>query len=147
MASPRPGAAAASQVHFNANGTLFGGGTFNTPLNVANFRYDPLGLDGAAANQNYFPDFYSYNFDIINLLVLPLERKSAFLALITISSSRSSSSSRRASPNMTPRTALAPTPVGVRIYNPANVPNRPLRPRLWSRRAEPPRSSPACWFR
>ncbi len=28
------------------------------------------------STRNLFPDFYSYNFDQVNLLVLPLERKS-----------------------------------------------------------------------
>ena len=112
-----------SLVHFNANGTLFGGGTFNTPLNVANFRYDPLGLDGAAANQNYFPDFYSYNFDIINLLVLPLERKSAFLRAHYDIIEPVQLFIQAGFTEYDASTALAPTPVGVRIYNPANVPN------------------------
>jgi outer membrane receptor protein involved in Fe transport len=62
---------------FNSDGSLFGVGTFNNPRDVANFRY---ALNSPAApNLNFFPDFYTYNFDIVNILVLPLERKSAFL--------------------------------------------------------------------
>ena len=62
---------------FNSDATLFGVGIFNSPVQVSNFRY---AIDSAAnPNLNFFPDFYSYNFDIVNLLVLPLERKSAFL--------------------------------------------------------------------
>src|SRR5690606_11456062 len=64
-------------VAFNADGTLFGTGIFNSPADVTNFRYGADSLT-AAPNQNYFPDFYSYNFDLVNVLVLPLERKSAF---------------------------------------------------------------------
>ena len=62
---------------FNSDGSLFGVGTFNNPRDVTNYRYGP----GSAANENlnFFPDFYTYNFDIVNILVLPLERKSAFL--------------------------------------------------------------------
>jgi len=69
----------ASNIGFNANGTLFGVGVFNTPEDVQHYLYDPNGLDAAAANQNFFPDFYSYNFDLTNLLVLPLKRRSVFV--------------------------------------------------------------------
>ncbi|MDK2766300.1 MAG: TonB-dependent receptor plug domain-containing protein [Sphingomonas sp.] len=65
-----------NQLAFNSDGTLFGVGTFNNPRDVVNFRY---ALNSPAnPNLNYFPDFYSYNFDIVNILVLPLERYSAF---------------------------------------------------------------------
>ena len=57
---------------FNTDGTLFGVGVFNNPLDVQNFRY-PIDL---SVNQPLFPDLYSYNFDEVNLLVLPLKRKS-----------------------------------------------------------------------
>lgn len=68
-----------SRIGFNTNGTLFGVGVFNTPEDVQHYLYDPNGLDPAAANQNFFPDFYSYNFDLTNLLVLPLKRRSVFV--------------------------------------------------------------------
>jgi outer membrane receptor protein involved in Fe transport len=55
---------------FNLDGTLFSAGVFNNPSDVENFRYD---VDGNV-NQNLFPDAYSYNFDFVNLLTLPLER-------------------------------------------------------------------------
>jgi outer membrane receptor protein involved in Fe transport len=55
---------------FNLDGTLFSAGVFNNPSDVENFRYD---VDGNV-NQNIFPDAYSYNFDFVNLLTLPLER-------------------------------------------------------------------------
>ena len=57
---------------FNLDGTLFSAGTFNSPDDVENFRYP---VDGNV-NQNIFPDAYSYNFDFVNLLTLPLERDS-----------------------------------------------------------------------
>lgn len=66
--------AAASNIGFNADGTLFGTGRFNAPEDVTNLRITP----GVNPNLNFLPDFYSYNFDIINLLVLPLERDSVF---------------------------------------------------------------------
>lgn len=107
-----------SQLHFNSDGSLFGAGTFNTALNVSNYRYDKFGADAAGANQNFFPDFYSYNFDAINLLVLPFERKSAFLKGnyklndsfdVFVQGGYTETSSA---------TALAPTPIGTRIYTP-----------------------------
>ncbi|MFD0847737.1 TonB-dependent receptor domain-containing protein [Sphingosinicella xenopeptidilytica] len=107
-----------SQMHFNSDGTLFGGGTFNNPLDVSNYRY---GVGGAAAaNENFFPDFYSYNFDAINLLVLPLERKSAFMRGHYEISPSFEFFTQAGYTEYKSATALAPTPVGVRIYNPAN---------------------------
>lgn len=107
-----------SNIGFNADGTLFGVGVFNTPQDVINYRYDPLGTDAAAANQNFFPDFYSYNFDQTNLLVLPLKRKSAFArahyeidphAEIFVQGGYTDYSSQQ---------ALAATPVGTPVENP-----------------------------
>lgn len=103
---------------FNSDGSLFGRGTFNSPRDVANFRYD---LDSPAnPNLNFFPDFYSYNFDIVNLLVLPLERKSAFgtanyefdpaIEVFVQGGWTKYSSS----------TALAPTPVSTGIVDPTS---------------------------
>ena len=62
----------ASLIGFNADGSLFSRGTFNSPLDVQNWRY-PVDL---AVNTNLFPDVYSYNFDSVNILTLPLERRS-----------------------------------------------------------------------
>jgi outer membrane receptor protein involved in Fe transport len=105
-----------SQIHFNQDGTLFGGGIFNNPLDVANYRYGPD--SAAAANTNFFPDFYSYNFDAINLLVLPLERKSAFMRGHYEVSPALEIFTQAGYTEYTSATALAPTPIGVRIYNP-----------------------------
>ena len=63
---------AGNRFGFNLDGTLFSAGIFNHPSDVQNFRYD---IDGNV-NQNIFPDAYSYNFDFVNLLTLPLERDS-----------------------------------------------------------------------
>lgn len=106
-----------SQLHFNQNGTLFGGGTFNNPLDVSNYKYSATGNDAAAANQNFFPDFYSYNFDAINLLVLPLERKSAFMRANYEIAPFAEVFAQAGWTKYTSANALAPTPVGVRIYN------------------------------
>lgn len=108
-----------SQMHFNSDGSLFGGGIFNSPLDVSNYRYAASGNDAAAANQNFFPDFYSYNFDAINLLVLPLKRKSAFLTGHYEISDAVEFFTQGGYTEYTSSTALAPTPIGTRIYNPA----------------------------
>lgn len=105
-----------SLIGFNSDGSLFSGGIFNNPLDIANYRYDPLGGDAAAANQNYAPDFYSYNFDAINLLVNPLERKSAFMTGHFEIAPAIDVFSQAGYTQYTSANALAPTPVGTRIY-------------------------------
>ena len=107
-----------SNIYFNQDGTLFGGGFFNSPIDVANYRYDPAGFDGAAANQNFFPDFYSYNFDLVNLLVLPLERKSAFGTAKYEFSPAFELFGQAGWTKYSTATALAPTPVGTTIIHP-----------------------------
>ncbi|MCP5360113.1 MAG: TonB-dependent receptor [Steroidobacteraceae bacterium] len=64
--------ASGTLIGFNLDGTLFSRGVFNSPLDVQNWRY-PVDL---AINSALFPDTYSYNFDAVNILVLPLERRS-----------------------------------------------------------------------
>lgn len=59
-------------IGFNLDGTLFSRGVFNSPLDVQNWRY-PVDL---SVNRPIFPDVYSYNFDAVNILTLPLERRS-----------------------------------------------------------------------
>ncbi|HEX8570044.1 MAG TPA: TonB-dependent receptor [Caulobacteraceae bacterium] len=63
---------ASGRIGFNLDGTLFYSGVFNNPLNVVNYRYP---LDGTV-NLPLYPDIYSYNFDFVNLLVLPMDRYS-----------------------------------------------------------------------
>lgn len=59
-------------IAFNPDGTLFSAGIFNSPIDVQNFT----GPVDFSVNQSIFPDRYSYNFDEVNLLVLPFERTS-----------------------------------------------------------------------
>jgi outer membrane receptor protein involved in Fe transport len=59
-------------ITFNTDGTLASIGVFNSPINVQNFKY-PIDSN---VNANFYPDLYSYNFDIVNILVSPLERRS-----------------------------------------------------------------------
>ena len=106
-----------SQLAFNSDGSLFGRGSFNSPLDVSNFRYN---LDSPAnPNLNFFPDFYSYNFDIVNILVLPLERKSAFLTANYEINPAFDVFVQGGYTNYNSATALAPTPVSTGIVNPA----------------------------
>ncbi|KTE37336.1 MULTISPECIES: TonB-dependent receptor domain-containing protein [unclassified Sphingopyxis] len=108
-----------SQLAFNSDGSLFGRGAFNSPLDVSNFRYD---LDSPAnPNLNFFPDFYSYNFDIVNILVLPLERKSAFLTANYEINPAFDFFVQGGYTDYSSATALAPTPVSTGIVNPANT--------------------------
>lgn len=101
---------------FNSDGSLFGIGIFNSPNDVSNFRYD---LSSAAnPNLNFFPDFYSYNFDIVNILVLPLERKSAFLTGHYEINPSFDLFIQGGYTEYSSATALAPTPVGTTIRAP-----------------------------
>lgn len=104
-----------NQLAFNSDGSLFGVGTFNSPVNVANFRY-PLS-SAANPNLNFFPDFYSYNFDIVNILTLPLERKSAFMTARYEISPAAEIFTQAGFTEYQSSTALAPTPIGTRIVN------------------------------
>lgn len=58
---------------FNSDGSLIYPGIFNSPRDVLNWRY-PV---DSGVNTKLFPDVYSYNFDAVNILVLPFERRSA----------------------------------------------------------------------
>ena len=108
---------------FNSDGSLFGIGTFNNPRDVANFRYDPA--SGARPNLNYFPDFYTYNFDIVNILVLPLERRSAFVTGNYEISPSFDFFVQGGYSDYTSFSALAPTPLGTGIRAPGE--NSPLQ--------------------
>jgi iron complex outermembrane recepter protein len=91
---------------FNTDGTLFSAGVFNSPLDVENWRY-PVDL---SVNGPLFPDVYSYNFDAVNILVLPLERKT-FSSKLNFDVTDSTEVFATASwTNYNSETALAPTP-------------------------------------
>jgi iron complex outermembrane recepter protein len=105
-----------AQLAFNTDGSLFGVGTFNSPVDVSNFRY-PI-VSGANPNLRYFPDFYSYNFDIVNILTLPLKRKSAFIQGNYEISPSFDLFFQGGYTNYKSSTALAPTPVGTTIKAP-----------------------------
>lgn len=72
-----PGSTTATLLGFNDDGSLHSRGVFNSPLDVLNWRQD---ID-LKVNTNLFPDLYSYNFDAVNILTLPLERRSFLSAL------------------------------------------------------------------
>lgn len=57
---------------FNADKTLFAVGNSSAAFDVQNYRGE---IDDTVA-QNFFPDFYSFNFEPQNNLILPLERMS-----------------------------------------------------------------------
>jgi iron complex outermembrane receptor protein len=75
--SNAPGSTNATLLGFNNDGSLHSRGVFNSPLDVLNWRQD---VD-LSVNTNLFPDLYSYNFDAVNILTLPLERRSFLTAL------------------------------------------------------------------
>ncbi|MFN2098642.1 TonB-dependent receptor domain-containing protein [Altererythrobacter sp. MF3-039] len=106
-------AAGTTGIGFNTDGSLFGIGIFNSDRNVTNFRD---GVDSAAnPNLNYFPDFYTYNFDIINYLVLPYERTSAFLTGHYEINDAIEVFTQASWVEYSSATALAPTPIGTRV--------------------------------
>lgn len=75
--SNAPGSTNQTLLGFNNDGSLHSRGVFNSPLDVLNWR-QPIDLK---VNTNLFPDLYSYNFDAVNILTLPLERRSFLSAL------------------------------------------------------------------
>ena len=66
--------ASTGTIGWNLDGTLFFAGTSASPatLNVENYKY-PIDV---SVNTRFYPNFYSYNFDALNLLTLPLDRYS-----------------------------------------------------------------------
>jgi iron complex outermembrane receptor protein len=92
---------------FNTDGSLFYPGTFNSPLDVVNWKY-PV---DAGVNTRFFPDFYSYNFDPENLLVLPLERRSVIAKADYALTNGVEVFGRFSHTRYSATTALAPTPV------------------------------------
>ena len=110
--------AASSTLGFNLDGTIFYKGVFNSPLDVENYRYP---IDGTV-NQSLYPDLYSYNFDFVNILVLPLDRYS-FMSKITYEADNGIEFFTNVGwTEYTSTTALAPTPFPtVNTRNPSNA--------------------------
>lgn len=92
---------------FNLDGSLFYPGIFNNPRDVLNWRY-PV---DTGVNTRLFPDVYSYNFDAVNILVLPLERRSMMAKFDYKLPSDIEIFSRFSNTRYTSLSALAPTPV------------------------------------
>ncbi|MBU1310962.1 MAG: TonB-dependent receptor [Gammaproteobacteria bacterium] len=95
-----------SLIGFNTDGSLFSAGVFNNPLDVENWRY-PVDL---SVNGPLFPDVYSYNFDAVNILVLPLERKTFSSKLNFDVTDKTEVFATASWTNYNSETALAPTP-------------------------------------
>ena len=107
---------------FNTDGSLFSRGIFNSPIDVQNFRYAVN--SPAAPNIRFFPDFYSYNFDEVNLLVLPFERKSlAGKANYEIAPGIDVWTQLTWTENKVAAGALAPTPISPTVYAPGTAPS------------------------
>lgn len=95
-------------IGFNLDGTLFSRGAFNNPnLDVQNFRYD----NDLSVNSNLFPDLYSYNFDSVNILTLPLERRSIMSKMNYKLGDKAEMFAQIAWTEYDADTALAPTPI------------------------------------
>lgn len=101
-------AAQSGRIQFNQDGSLYFSGVFNNAnLDVQNFR-DPI---DAGVNSRFFPDFYSYNFDSVNILTLPLDRTSLMTNFHYEQSERADFFGSLSWTEYTASTALAPTPV------------------------------------
>ncbi len=107
-----------SNIGFNIDGTLFGTGVFNDPEDVTNLK--PTA--GVNPNLNFLPDFYSYNFDIINLLVLPYQRDSVFGVANYKVSDALEFFAQGGWTKYSSATALAPTPVSTTVRRTALSP-------------------------
>jgi len=103
-----PQVPATSAFSFNNDGSLIYPGLFNSRLDVFNWKH-PI---DKGVNTRFFPDFYSYNFDPVNLLVLPLDRKSVSAKADYRFDSGVEVFSRFSYTLYTAATALAPTPTG-----------------------------------
>jgi iron complex outermembrane recepter protein len=98
---------ASSNHSFNLDGTLIYPGIFNSPRDVLNWRY-PV---DSGVNTNLFPDVYSYNFDAVNILILPVERFSVGAKLEYNLTDKLEFFARASNTQYASKTALAPTPV------------------------------------
>jgi outer membrane receptor protein involved in Fe transport len=96
-----------SLIGFNLDGTLFSRGIFNSRIDVQNFKY-PIDL---SVNTRLYPDVYSYNFDSVNILVSPLERRAGLMKFRYNVSDSVEMFSMFGYTNYTAENALAPTPI------------------------------------
>ncbi|TIX50258.1 TonB-dependent receptor domain-containing protein [Alteraurantiacibacter aquimixticola] len=94
-------------IGFNLDGTLFSRGIFNSPIDVENFT----GPVDFSVNQALFPDLYSYNFDEVNLLVLPFKRTSVMSKIDYEFAPEITVFAQGGYTRYTSATALAPTPI------------------------------------
>jgi outer membrane receptor protein involved in Fe transport len=100
---------------FNQDGSLIFYGRAADPDTVQNWR-DPVTL---AQNPRFFPDFYSYNFDAVNALVLPLDRYSFLFDVDYETEAGPTFFAQAGWTEYTADTLLAPTPLpGVRQTSP-----------------------------
>jgi iron complex outermembrane recepter protein len=108
---------ASAQYLFNSDGTPIPVGIFNNAtVDVRNWRY-PVDL---GVNSKIFPDAYSYNFDAVNLLVLPLTRTSLGAKIEFSLPGGTELFSRFNYTSYSAKTALAPTPIPtINVLNPA----------------------------
>jgi outer membrane receptor protein involved in Fe transport len=109
-------------IGFNLDGTLFSRGVFNSPINVQNFKY-PIDF---AVNTRLFPDVYSYNFDAVNILTLPLERTALMSKINYDLSDNVEMFANVAYTRYSSAQALAPTPVPT-VTTESPTGNNPIR--------------------
>jgi outer membrane receptor protein involved in Fe transport len=119
---------------FNSDGSLFYRGVFNDPRNPQNLR---LPTSDPSINPNFYPDLYMYNFDYVNILTLPLDRKSFMSKLdyrfdngLEVFASAGWTQYRAAS-------ALAPTPVPTLLVTPSIAPGLVIGSGAFSQLAVP----------
>lgn len=119
---------------FNSDGSLFYRGVFNDPRDPQNLR---LPTSDPSINPNFYPDLYMYNFDYVNILTLPLDRKSFMSKLdyrfdngLEVFASAGWTQYRAAS-------ALAPTPVPTLLVTPSIAPGLVVGSGAFSQLAAP----------
>jgi outer membrane receptor protein involved in Fe transport len=90
---------------FNGDGTLFATGSAGAAFEVQNFRRNQSEIA-----TNFFPDFFSFNFEPFNKLVLPLDRKTVSVLADYDVNDVVNVYGRATFANYTASTALAPSP-------------------------------------
>lgn len=98
-------------IGFNLDGSLFYRGVFNDPRNVQNLK---LPASDPTVNPSFYPDLYMYNFDYVNILQLPLDRKSFMTKFEYKFDNNIEVFAQAGWTQYTSATALAPTPVPTR---------------------------------